>query len=176
MPTTAELLASRHAAPGRSPDLDAIAAELGADRVIYQAPPSNQPRPPLRRARPSTDERPRVRQELPDLCAAITEEAAAEGAGLTSLDCSCFDGECAATTPEPSPSPSAAASRPAASRPAAAGLPRPRPAPRRRYVTSLRGMDQYLSCLAGHRTADRGEGSNASHMLDTLGAPAAAAK
>ena len=43
-----------------------MAKEIGADRCIFQ--------------------------ELPDLVAAILEEAAEQGSSLKALDCSCFDG------------------------------------------------------------------------------------
>jgi len=60
MPTKAELIAS-------SLSEDEIAAEIGADRIVYQ--------------------------DLDDLRAAILEEAKEAGSVLTGLDCSCFDGE-----------------------------------------------------------------------------------
>ena len=61
MPTKAELLATR------SSDMEGIAKEIGADRIVYQ--------------------------DLVDLQAAITEEAADCGSALRELDCSCFNGQ-----------------------------------------------------------------------------------
>jgi amidophosphoribosyltransferase len=60
MPTKDELLASR------AVNMEGIAAELGADHVIYQ--------------------------DLDDLRASIVEEAVAVGSALNQLDCSCFNG------------------------------------------------------------------------------------
>ena len=59
MPTKAELVATAR-------DDDAIAAELGADRVIYQ--------------------------RLDDLKKSVSDEAAEQGVPFQGLDCSCFDG------------------------------------------------------------------------------------
>jgi len=86
MPTKEELIAS-HAETD-----EAVAKEIGADRVIYQVRKRPSPLAPRERMRTP---RPLLRrpQELDDLRAAIFEESTAQGGNLSDLDCSCFDGK-----------------------------------------------------------------------------------